>query len=203
VQEGVGYYQRTMRHGRHASTARSFLRPIMRRANLRVVTNAVVRRLRFTGMRVAGIDYRRGGELISACAGREVIPSAGAIGSPHLMQISGIGDPDLLREIGVEVRHALPGVVEGLQDHYAVRVARRLTQPITLNERARGMRLYWERPCTSPVLPRRPIQLFHSRASLRTAAASILLVHSTNWSVYRSLIGGISFNTPSSLYICT
>jgi choline dehydrogenase len=68
VQEGIGYYQRTIRHGRHASAAHSFLRPIMRRANLRVVTNAVVHRLRFTGMRVTGIDYRRGGELISAHA---------------------------------------------------------------------------------------------------------------------------------------
>jgi choline dehydrogenase len=72
------------------------------------------------------------------------ILSAGAVGSPHLLQISGIGPPNLLRDIGVEIRHALPGVGEGLQDHYAVRVAHRVTQPITLNERARGMRLYWE-----------------------------------------------------------
>jgi choline dehydrogenase len=95
-------------------------------------------------MRVTGIEYRRSGELITVCANREVILSAGAIGSPHLMQISGIGPPDLLRDIGVEVRHALPGVGEGLQDHYAVRVAHRVTQPITLNERAQGMRLHWE-----------------------------------------------------------
>jgi choline dehydrogenase len=144
VQEGVGYYQRTIRNGRRVSAAHSFLRPIMRRANLQVVTTAIVQRLTFAGMRVTGIEYRRSGELVTACAGREVILSAGAIGSPHLMQISGIGPPDLLRDIGVEVRHALPGVGEGLQDHYAVRVAHRVTQPITLNERARGMRLYWE-----------------------------------------------------------
>src|ERR1700676_4362908 len=144
VQEGVGYYQRTIRNGRRASAAYSFLRPVMRRPNLHVVTNAVTRRLTFDGGRVTGIEYRRRGELVSARVGREVILSAGAIGSPHLLQISGIGAPDLLREIGVEVRHALPGVGEGLQDHYAARVAHRVTQPITLNERARGMRLYWE-----------------------------------------------------------
>jgi choline dehydrogenase len=144
VQEGVGYYQRTIRNGRRASAAHSFLRPVMRRANLHVATRAVVRRLTFDGKRVTGIEYRRGGKSITARAGREVILSAGAVGSPHLMQISGIGPPNLLRDIGVEVRHALPGVGEGLQDHYAVRVAHRVTQPITLNERARGMRLYWE-----------------------------------------------------------
>jgi choline dehydrogenase len=144
TQEGVGYYQRTIRNGRRASAAHSFLRPVMRRPNLHVVTNAVTRRLTFDGGRVTGIEYRWRGELVRALAGREVILSAGAIGSPHLLQISGIGAPDMLREIGVEVRHALPGVGEGLQDHYAVRVAHRVTRPITLNERARGMRLYWE-----------------------------------------------------------
>jgi choline dehydrogenase len=144
AQEGVGYYQRTIRNGRRVSAAHSFLRPVMRRRNLHVVTNALTQRLTLDGSRVTGIEYRRHGELVSAHAGREVILSAGAIGSPHLLQVSGIGAPDLLREIGVQVRHALPGVGEGLQDHYAVRVAHRVTQPITLNERARGMRLYWE-----------------------------------------------------------
>jgi choline dehydrogenase len=79
-----------------------------------------------------------------ARAGREVILSAGAVGSPHLLQLYGVGAPELLRAIGIEVRHALPGVGEGLQDHYAVRIAHRVTQPITLNERARGLRLGWE-----------------------------------------------------------
>ena len=144
TQEGVNYYQCTIRNGRRASAAHSFLRPVMRRPNLRVVANAVTRRLTLDGRRVTGIEYRWRGELVRAFAGREVILSAGAIGSPHLLQISGIGAPDMLREIGVEVRHALPGVGEGLQDHYAVRVAHRVTRPITLNERARGMRLYWE-----------------------------------------------------------
>ena len=144
AQEGVGYYQRTIRNGRRASAAHSFLRPVMRRPNLHVVTNAITQRLTFEGARVAGIEYCRWSELVRARAGREVILSAGTIGSPHLLQVSGIGPPDLLREIGIEVQHALPGVGEGLQDHFAVRVANRVTQPITLNERAHGMRLYWE-----------------------------------------------------------
>ena len=116
----------------------------MRRPNLHVVTNAITRRLTFEGTRVAGIEYCRRSELVKARAGREVSLSAGTIGSPHLLQVSGIGAPELLREIGIEVQHALPGVGEGLQDHFAVRVANRVTQPITLNERALGMRLYWE-----------------------------------------------------------
>ncbi|MDB5578335.1 MAG: choline dehydrogenase [Bradyrhizobium sp.] len=144
AQEGVGYYQRTIKNGRRVSAAHSFLRPITHRPNLRVVTNALAQRLTLEGNRVTGIEYRRRGELVSARSGGEVILSAGAIGSPHLLQVSGIGAPDLLREIGVEVRHALPGVGEGLQDHYAARVAHRVMQPITLNERARGTRLYWE-----------------------------------------------------------
>ena len=143
-QEGVGYYQRTIRNGRRASAARSFLHPVRSRPNLHVVTKAQAQRLTFEGTRVTGIEYRRHGKLLSASAGREVILSAGAIGSPHLLQISGIGSPDHLRDIGVAVRHALPGVGEGLQDHYAVRVAHRVTRPITLNERARGIRLCWE-----------------------------------------------------------
>jgi choline dehydrogenase len=144
TQEGVGYYQRTIRRGRRVSAAHSFLRPAMRRPNLHVVTHALVRRVVLEGRRAVGISYARHGRVATARAGREVILSAGAIGSPHLLQLSGIGAPEHLGAIGIEVRHALPGVGEGLQDHYAVRVAHRVTQPITLNERARGMRLCWE-----------------------------------------------------------
>ena len=143
-QEGVGYYQRTIRNGRRLSAAHSFLRPVLGRPNLHVVTGALVTGLTMDGTRVTGLTYRRHRRVHTVRASREVILSAGTIGSPHLLQISGIGPPDLLRSIGVEVRHALDGVGEGLQDHYAVRVAHRVTQPITLNERARGPRLYWE-----------------------------------------------------------
>lgn len=143
-QEGVAYLQRTIRGGRRASAAASFLRPAMRRQNLSVVTHAMVTGLEMEGRRVTGVRYTRGGRDHLARAGCEVILSAGAIGSPHLMQVSGIGDPDLLGDIGVETRHALPGVGEGLCDHYAARVVHRVTRPETLNEQAFGPRLWWE-----------------------------------------------------------
>ena len=142
-QEGVTYYQRTIRNGRRASAAASFLHPAMRRGNLRVVTRAMVQGLEMDGTRVTGLIYRRDAQT-EVVRAREVILSAGAIGSPHLMQVSGIGDPDRLTAIGVPVRHKLSGVGEGLQDHYAARVVNRVTKPITLNERAHGPRLWWE-----------------------------------------------------------
>ena len=96
------------------------------------------------GRRVTGLRYRRRGAEHSVSAGREVILSAGAIGSPHLMHVSGIGPSDLLARIGVQVRHDLTGVGEGLRDHYIARVVNRVNRPITLNERAHGVRLWWE-----------------------------------------------------------
>ncbi len=143
-QEGVAYYQRTIRNGRRASAAASFLRPAMRRQNLRVITHAMVLGLEMEGRRVSGVSYRRGVRERTVRAGREVILSAGAVGSPHLLQLSGIGSPEHLSGIGVPVRHALPGVGEGLRDHYAARVVHRVSRPGTLNELAHGPLLWWE-----------------------------------------------------------
>ena len=144
TQDGVSYYQRTIRNGRRWSAAHAFLRPAMRRSNVTVITGAVVSGVTFEGTRATGIDYRHHGRPMQALAGREVVLSAGAIASPQLLQLSGIGPGHLLRDIGVSVRHELPGVGEGLQDHYAVRVAARVKGQQTLNERARGLRLGWE-----------------------------------------------------------
>lgn len=144
TQGGVSYYQRTIHNGRRWSAAHAFLRPAMRRANVTVVTGAVVSEITFDGTRATGINYRHHGRPMQALAGREVVLSAGAIASPHLLQLSGIGPGPLLRDIGVPVRHELPGVGEGFQDHYAVRVAARVKGHETLNERARGLRLGWE-----------------------------------------------------------
>lgn len=143
-QEGVAYYQRTIRKGRRASAAASFLRPAMRRPNLRVITRATVTGLQMEERCVTGVTYRRGGREHVIRAGREVILSAGAIGSPHLLQLSGIGAPELLGDIGIPVRHALSGVGEGLRDHFAARVVHRVSRPVTLNELAHGPRLWWE-----------------------------------------------------------
>ena len=143
-QEGVAYYQRTIRNGRRWGAAHAFLRPAMKRPNLRVVSDALVETLTFDGKRATGIRYRRYGREHMVIAGCEVILAAGAIGTPHLLQISGVGSVEHLRRIGVSVLHDLPGVGLGLQDHYAARVAARVKQQRTLNERAQGLRLAYE-----------------------------------------------------------
>ena len=142
-QEGVAYYQRTIRKGRRHSSATGYLHPIRRRHNLRVETDAYVVQLNLNGSQVIGLTYNWHGRMRSVRA-REVLLSAGAVGSPHLLQVSGIGPAEHLRSIGVGVRHHLPGVGSGLQDHYAMRVVHRVTSPVTLNELARGPRLLWE-----------------------------------------------------------
>ena len=143
-QEGVAYYQRTIRNGRRHSAATGYLAPIRRRPNLHVVTGAHVLRLDVVERQAVGVTYRRGGQTHRAVADGEVVLSAGTINSPHLLQLSGIGPAERLAEIGIAPVHDLPGVGEGLQDHFATRVAHRVVLGRTLNERARGPRLWWE-----------------------------------------------------------
>ena len=141
-QEGVGLYQLTVRDGRRSSAANAFLRPARRRPNLRVVTGALVRRIVFEGTRAVGVEMVRGGAHEIARASAEVIVSAGAIGSPKLLQLSGVGDPQALRALGLPVVRALPGVGRNLQDHYQARLVFKTRLPITLNDRAR---FAWQR----------------------------------------------------------
>src|SRR5437667_3074985 len=108
--DSIGWCQQTRGGRRRASTARSYLRPALKRPNLQLVTHALVHRIVFDGKRAVGIDFSRGGRVERVLAQREVIVSAGAIGSPHLLQLSGVGDPEHLAKIGVETHHALPGV---------------------------------------------------------------------------------------------
>ncbi len=143
-QEGVGYYQRTIRNGRRHSAAVGFLAPVRKRRNLTVHDEALVLQLDLEGRAAAGVTYRRYSRLRRVRANREVILAAGAINSPQLLQISGIGPARHLKDIGVEPRHDLPGVGAGLQDHYAVRVSRAVRNVESLNERGRGLRLAWE-----------------------------------------------------------
>ncbi len=140
----IGWVQQT-RGGRfRASAARSYLRPAMRRPNLQVVTDALVHRVILDGKRAVGVEFSRGSTTERADAGAEVIVSAGAIGSPHILQLSGIGDPDHLGRIGVDVRHALKGVGKNFQDHFLVRVQAGVKDIPTLNERSRGIRFAGE-----------------------------------------------------------
>ncbi|MFT5174196.1 MAG: choline dehydrogenase [Gammaproteobacteria bacterium] len=143
-QDGVGYYQVTQRNGRRESAATAFLEPVRARPNLRVETNARAKRLLFDGLRVVGVEYDRDGRTLQASAGGSVIVSAGAVQSPQLLEISGIGRAQLLREHGIEVRHDSPGVGENYRDHYAARMNWRVKQRITLNQDTRGLRIVRE-----------------------------------------------------------
>ena len=132
--EGFGYLQLTARNGRRCSTAVGFLRPARKRANLHVVTRAHATRILFDGSRATGIEYSQDGARITARAGREVILSGGAINSPQLLQLSGIGPAALLREHGIAMVADRPGVGDNLQDHFNIRLVYRSTVPETLND---------------------------------------------------------------------
>ncbi|MBI1385280.1 MAG: choline dehydrogenase [Rhizobiales bacterium] len=134
-QEGFGRMDRTVGHGRRASASNVYLKPAMRRGSIRLVTHALATAVTFDGRRATGIRYRRAGREVHTRARREVILAGGAINSPQLLKLSGIGNPEELRSHGIEVRHALPAVGENLQDHMEVRVQHACKQPITLNGR--------------------------------------------------------------------
>ncbi len=136
--EGCGYFQVNQRHGVRVNTTKAFLRPVRRRTNLKVLTGALVSHLMFEGRRAIGVAYRAAGAEREARAG-EVILSAGAVGSPMLLERSGIGTAAGLRRHGIEVRHELPGVGENLQDHLQIRMAYKVSHTKTLNERANSL----------------------------------------------------------------
>src|SRR5580658_14134 len=144
-QDGIAMSQATISAGRRMSTARCFLDPIESRGNLRIETNALTEALVLEGNRCVGARYSVGGEVREVRASREIVLSAGTINSPQLLELSGIGQPDRLRNLGVEVRHALPGVGEILRDHYAPRTRWAIgAKGITYNDRARGLGLVWQ-----------------------------------------------------------
>jgi choline dehydrogenase/4-pyridoxate dehydrogenase len=119
-QEGLGYVQTTIRRGRRSSAAEAYLHPVRRRPNLAIVTGALTRRVSFSGRRAVGIEYERQGASRRAFARREVILAAGTINTPQLLMLSGIGDPDALRPLAIDVRADLRGVGRNLQDHLSV-----------------------------------------------------------------------------------
>jgi choline dehydrogenase len=134
--EGVGYFKVNQRRGLRWSSATAFLKPALKRRNLKVLTNAQVDSLQMDGRRVTGVHFRHGNVLKSATAEGDTILSAGAIGSPQIMQLSGIGPAALLGRHGITVRHELPGVGSNLQDHLQIRAIYRVGNTVTLNERA-------------------------------------------------------------------
>jgi choline dehydrogenase len=131
--EGVGRFEVNQRNGVRWSAAKAFLRPAMKRPNLTVITGALVKRLRIEGRRVSGLELYRDGEEQFAAARRETILSAGAVGSPQILQLSGVGPGALLRSHGIPVVHDLPGVGANLQDHLQLRMAFKVKHALTLN----------------------------------------------------------------------
>ncbi|CAH2407509.1 GMC family oxidoreductase [Mesorhizobium escarrei] len=132
-QEGVGIYQITTKNGRRMSAARAFLRPAMKRNNVRVEINALATRILFDGKRAVGIEYLQNGETKNAHAGREVILSGGSVNSPQLLQLSGVGPSALLGALGIAVVHANKNVGANLQDHVGINYTFRGKLP-TLNQ---------------------------------------------------------------------
>ena len=144
VQEGVAYAQRTIFKGRRMSASRAFLRPAIARGNLDVRMRAHVTEIVLEGKRAVGVRYKVGGPagaVREIRARREVILAGGTYNSPQVLQLSGIGPQPLLTSLGVEVKHALPGVGENLRDHYAPRFVARVKNIDTINELSRGMKL--------------------------------------------------------------
>lgn len=144
-QEGATYYQLTVKNGQRCSAAVAYLHPAMNRPNLQVETNALAGRILFEGNRAVGVEFRQNGQKRVAMANAEVILAGGAINSPQLLQLSGVGPGELLRQHGIEVVADLPGVGENLQDHYVMSVRYRLKAGVvSVNEQSKGGRLAGE-----------------------------------------------------------
>ena len=136
---GCAYFQMNQKRGRRWSATDAFLKPVRHRKNLTVVTGALVSRLRLEGRRALGVEFRAGGEGRFAEARLETVLAAGAIGSPQLLQLSGVGPAELLRKHGIPVVHHLPGVGENLHDHLQIRMQYKVKNVRTLNERANSL----------------------------------------------------------------
>lgn len=134
--EGSGYFDVNQRAGWRWNTAKAFLRPAQGRANLTVLTKAHVKRLVIEEGAVKGVEFHHDGVLKTARARRETVLSAGAIGSPHIMELSGVGRGDVLQKAGIQVRHEVAGVGENLQDHLQLRMVYKVSGVPTLNEQA-------------------------------------------------------------------
>jgi choline dehydrogenase len=134
AQDGVGYHQTTTRNGKRCSTAVGYLHPIRSRPNLRVVTGALAEKVLFDGKRAVGVAFREHGQPRTVRAAREVILCGGAVNSPQLLLLSGVGPEDELAQFGIPVVHNLRGVGKALQDHYSAPIKLKCRFPITVND---------------------------------------------------------------------
>jgi choline dehydrogenase len=142
-QAGVNYTQQAIFRGRRVSAAGGFLRPALKRKNIELRVNSTALEIMFSGKRAIGVRYRcSNGEIREIMASREVIICAGAINTPRLLQVSGIGSPELLRSLGVKVVHALPGVGQNLRDHFLVRLSVKARGFESINQLSRAPKLW-------------------------------------------------------------
>ncbi|MEM6905752.1 MAG: GMC family oxidoreductase N-terminal domain-containing protein, partial [Pseudomonadota bacterium] len=143
-QEGVGYFQTTSAGGLRCSSAVGYLKPARNRANLKIETGALASRLHLKDKRVTGVYYLQDGvEKFAECRG-EVVLSGGAINSPQLLQLSGIGPGEPLRDLGIDIVHELAGVGQDLQDHLQIRSIYRLNKPLSINDEVNNpLRKVW------------------------------------------------------------
>jgi choline dehydrogenase len=142
-QEGFARFDRNIRNGRRLSAARAYLHPAMKRPNLEVRTRAHVTRVLFDGKRAVGVEYTKGRGAPRRVYAGEVILSGGAINTPQILQLSGVGNADELRALGIDPVHHLPGVGENLQDHLEVYVQHACTQPVSMQPYLAKWRAPW------------------------------------------------------------
>ncbi len=134
-QEGFGKMDMTVKDGVRWSTANAYLKPVMKRKNLKVITNALTHKVILDGREAKGIEFSVNGKIQKVKANKEVILSAGSVGSPHILQLSGIGPADVLKEAGISLKHELPGVGQNLQDHLEIYFQYQCKKPISLNSK--------------------------------------------------------------------
>lgn len=197
-QTGFGYYQVAQHKGRRWSVVDGYLNPARNRPNLTIQTHAHVLRLELKGARCTGVTYRQRGKEVTVNAAQEVILCAGSIQSPQILELSGIGRPDVLEKVGIALKHRLDGVGENYIDHFATRMNWKMKNTVTLNELARGWRLgmavaeYFTRRTgiltlgtglvhgfvkTAPTMATPDVQYFVVHASYANAAERILDKH--------------------------
>ena len=143
VQEGAGVYQTTTYRKRRCSAAVGYLRPAMNRKNLKVVTNTLINRIVFDRMRAIAVEYLEGRDIVSVSASSEIILTAGAIGSPKLLMLSGVGPADHLQSLGIDVKCDLPGVGANLNDHFGIDIVAELKGSDSLDKYNRRHLMLW------------------------------------------------------------
>ncbi len=142
-QEGFGPMHMTVKNGVRWSTSNAYLRPAMKRENLTVITHALVHKVLLEGKTAVGIRYERKGKIVDVRCNKEVVLSAGSVGSPHILQLSGIGEAKTLANAGIEQIHELPGVGENLQDHLEFYFQFKCLKPISLNGKLDPLNKLW------------------------------------------------------------